>query len=243
MNWSIVEQIFLKDLQELRKNRYVFLSLFFLPILLVSVTVIDLYTAISSSSSSPSEVALLISIFTEIIILIPAIVSVLIGATSVVIEKNNRSLEPLLATPITDTELLVGKALTPFVPAVILGFAAYGAVIVAVDYLTYPVFGSYVLPTHTMLYQMFVMAPLVGLFGTFVALFISTKIKDVRAAQQVSTLVIMPLFIVLVIGSISLASTFSLLVLVTVMLAIVVVGVARLTIRQFNRESILVSWK
>lgn len=238
-----MEQIFVKDLQELSKNRYVFLSMFFLPVLLVSITVIDLYSAITSPSSSPGEISIIISIFTEIIILIPAIVSVLIGATSVVIEKNNRSLEPLLATPITDTELLVGKALAPFVPAVILGFAAYGAVIAAVDYLTYPVFGSYILPTHTMLYQMFVMAPLVGLFGTFVALFISTKIKDVRAAQQVSTLVIMPLFIVLVVGSIAFASTFSLLVLVTVVLALLVVGIARLTIRQFNRESILVSWK
>ena len=125
----------------------------------------------------------------------------------------------------------------------ILGYAAYGAVIPAVDFLTYPVFGTYILPTGMMLYQMFVMAPLVGLFGTFVALFISTKIKDVRAAQQVSTLSIMPLFLVLIIGSLAFASTFDLLIVLTVILVGAVIGFARLTIKQFNRESILISWK
>ena len=243
MNWSIVEQIFVKDLQELSKNRYVFYSMLLLPVLLVSVTIIDTYAAMSSSPVSIVEISLVISTLSEIIILIPAIVSILIGSTSVVIEKNNKSLEPLLATPITDTELLMGKALAPFIPAMVLGYIAYGAVIPAVDFLTYPVFGTYLLPTNMMLYQMFVMAPLVGLFGTFVALFVSTKMKDVRAAQQVSTLSIMPLFLVLIIGSLAFASTFDLLVVLTVILVGAVIGFARLTIRQFNRESILISWK
>jgi len=238
-----VEQVFVKDLQELSKNRYVFYSMLLLPVLLVSVTIIDTYAAMSSSPVSIVEISLVISTLSEIIILIPAIVSILIGSTSVVIEKNNKSLEPLLATPITDTELLMGKALAPFIPAMVLGYIAYGAVIPAVDFLTYPVFGTYLLPTNMMLYQMFVMAPLVGLFGTFVALFVSTKMKDVRAAQQVSTLSIMPLFLVLIIGSLAFASTFDLLVVLTVILVGAVIGFARLTIRQFNRESILISWK
>jgi ABC-2 type transport system permease protein len=242
MNWTSVWQVFIKDMQELSKNRYVFYSMLFLPVLLVAISIFNIYSAVTSDSPA-STVALLVTTFSTIIIFIPAIISVLIGATSVVIEKNNRSLEPLLATPITDAELLVGKALTPFVPAVILGLLAYGVIIPAVDYLTYPIFGAYVLPTHMMLYQMFVLTPLVGLFGTFVALFISTKIKDVRGAQQVSMLTVMPLFVILIIGSLSLASTFDLLIVVTLVLILAVVGFAMLTIKQFNRESILISWK
>jgi len=243
LNWGNVEQVFKKDLQELSKNRYIFGSMIFLPILLVSITIIDTYSAVNSQPVSVPTILELTTTFSEIVVLIPAIVSVLIGSTSVVIEKNNRSLEPLLATPITDSELLIGKALAPFVPAVILGFAAYVVIIPAIDFLTYPVIGSYILPTHMLLYQIFVLTPLIGLFGTFVALFISTKIKDVRAAQQVSTLAVMPLFFVLIIGSLTIASTFNLLIAVTIVLAVVVVGVAMLTIRQFNRETILISWK
>lgn len=242
MNWRAVKQIFLKDLLELRKNRYVFFSLIFLPTILVGISIIDTYSAVTSSSGI-TGVSILVSTFSEIIILIPAIISVLVGATNVVIEKNNRSLEPLLATPITDTELLVGKAFTPFILALILGFCAYGVFIPAIDFLTYSVYGSNILPTLGMLYQIFVMAPLVALFGTFVALFISSKVKDVRAAQQMSTLIVLPLFLALIIGSIALASTFYLLIAITVILALAVIGFATLTIRQFNRESILISWK
>lgn len=243
MNWGNVKQIFIKDLEELSKNRYVFYSMLVMPVILISITIVNIYSAVSSPPVSTTEVTILTSTFSEIIILIPAVVSVLIGATSVVIEKNNRSLEPLLATPITTTELMIGKALTPFVPAIMLSFAAYGVVIPAVDYLTYSVFGGYILPTRMMLYQMFVMAPLIGLFGTFVALFISTKIKDVRAAQQVSMLSVMPLLLILIVGTIALASTYYLLLAVTLIIVAAVVGFARLTIKQFNRESILISWK
>ena len=242
MNWTSVGQVFIKDFQELTKNRYVFFSMLFLPVLLVGISIFDIYSAVNSSSPT-STIATLVLTFSTIIILIPAIVSVLIGCTSVVIEKNNRSLEPLLATPITDTELLVGKALTPFIPAMILGYAAYGAIIPIADYLTFPVFGANVLPSPMLLYQMFVLAPLIGLFGTFVALFISTKIKDVRAAQQVSMLSVMPLFVLLIIGTLTLASISNLLVVITVILIFAVVGFAWLTIKQFNRESILISWK
>jgi ABC-2 type transport system permease protein len=232
-----------KDLEEISKNRYVFFSLVFLPCLLVGITVFDTYTAANSRPVSVLEVTILVSTFSEIIILIPAIVSVLIGSTSVVSEKTNKSLEPLLATPITDSELLVGKALAPFVPALGLGLAAYAAVIPAIDLLTYPIFHSYLLPTRVMVYQIVVMTPLIALLGTFVALFVSTKMKDVRAAQQVSTLTIMPLFIALIAGSLTLASNFDLVILESVILGVAVLGVARLTIGQFNRESILVSWK
>lgn len=243
MNWIPVNQVFTKDLQELRKNRSVFLSLIFLPALLVVVSIINVYSQVSSQPVSIPTLSTLVTIFSTFIILIPAIVSVLVGATSVVIEKNNRSLEPLLATPITDGELLFGKALVPFALAMILGYTAYAVDIAALDYLTYPVYNAYILPTHFMLYLMFVMTPLIAMFGTFVALFVSTKVKDIRAAQQVSTLTVIPLFLLLIIGSVALASTTFFLLIITFVLIVAVVGFATLTVKAFNRENILVSWK
>jgi hypothetical protein len=53
----------------------------------------------------------------------------------------------------------------------------------------------------------------------------------------------MPLFFILIIGSIVLASTFYLLIAVTIVLVIAVIGSATLTVKAFNRESILISWK
>ena len=243
LNWGAVREIFVKDLQELSKNRYVFYSMLILPCLLVGVTLINTYSTLSNPQISAAQISILISTVSETVIIVPAIVSVLIGSTSVVIEKNNRSLEPLLATPITDSELLVGKALAPFVPGLGIGLVSYTAIIIGVDVLTYPVYHAFILPTPILLYQMLVLAPLVGLFGTFVALFISTKIKDVRAAQQVSTFAVLPLFFVLIFASFFLTSTLDLLFALTLILVVAIVGFVRLTISQFKRESILVSWK
>lgn len=62
-------------------------------------------------------------------------------------EKERNTLEALLATPLTDSELLVGKILVSFVPGMgvtIIGFLLYTA---TVDLLTYSIFEAYILPT------------------------------------------------------------------------------------------------
>lgn len=243
MNWSIVKEVLVKDLQELSKNRYVFYSMLFLPAVLVLITGFDAFTSIGRPGIRGSDVILVISVTAQSFVLVPAIVSVLIGSTSVVIEKNNRSLEPLLATPITDSELLVGKSLAPFIPALLLGLAAYAAVIGLVDAITYPAFGYFLLPSRLMLYQMFALTPLVALFGTFVALFVSSKMKDVRAAQQISMFAVLPLFLVLIAGAVALSSSYLLIIGITMALIAGILAFAWLAIKTFNRESILVTWK
>src|SRR5574338_688738 len=58
------------------------------------------------------------------IIFMPLIIPINIAAYSIVGEKTTRSLEPLLATPITTAELLIGKTLAAAIPAIV---ATYGA--------------------------------------------------------------------------------------------------------------------
>ena len=56
----------------------------------------------------------------------PLMVPVTIAAYSIVGEKITRSLEPLLATPVTTTELLLGKGLAAALPGVGTAWACYG---------------------------------------------------------------------------------------------------------------------
>jgi len=53
------------------------------------------------------------------------IIPVNIAAYSVVGEKTTRSLEPLLATPITTAELLIGKNMAAAIPAVLATWAGF----------------------------------------------------------------------------------------------------------------------
>jgi ABC-2 type transport system permease protein len=244
MNLSNAREVTVKDLQEMSKNRYVFFAMIFLPAILVGVTVYVTYTVIGSYGTgvTASEVYPVLLPTLQTLLFIPAIITVLIGSTSVVIEKNNRSLEPLLATPISDAELLLGKSLAPFLPALAVTYAGYAAAIGLIDYVGYGPLHVFLLPTRLLVYEIVVLVPILGLFGTFASLFVSSKVKDVRAAQQLSTFTVLPLLLAFEFLSNYIASNVFWLELLSAVLAVGVVVIAELTIRRFKRESILVSW-
>ncbi len=240
MNWPAVIEIFKKDLQETTRNRYVFLSVSVLPIIIILENVFAVSQIINSPSGA-AQLRQILPVTSIIVLLIPSVVTALLASTSVVIEKNNRSLEPLLATPITDTELLLGKCLAAFVPAMVVSYGTLAVLVGAIDYLTIGKLGIAVLPTPGMLYQL-ALIPLIGLLGTFVSLLVSTKIKDVRAAQQVSTFAVLPIlaFAAFISGIFAVDPLYQ--AAAILILTAVVVVVARVTIHRFSRESILVSW-
>jgi ABC-2 type transport system permease protein len=240
MNWPAVIEIFRKDIQETTKNRYVFLSVSVLPIIIIFENVLAV-SQIIKEVSAVSQLPIILQASSLMVLLIPSVVTSLLASTSVVIEKNNRSLEPLLATPITDSELLLGKCLAAFIPAMVVSYGTLVVLISAIDVLTINALGYAVLPIPSMAYQ-FALIPLIGLLGTFISLLVSTKIKDVRAAQQASTFAVLPVlaFAALLSGIIAVDPLYQ--VVAIIVFAVVVVALARFTIRRFSRESILISW-
>lgn len=242
-----MKELMIKDLQETRRNRYVFLSILFLPILLAVIGVFGVSViALSLGNSTgelPSDVLYLPDLFSGMLVLVPGIITTLIGSTSIVMEKNNRSLEPLLGTPISDSELFLGKSLAPLLPAMGATYLAFAIYIGGTIALTYPTLGYFVIPNAVTYIDMVFLAPIVGFLGTFAALLISSKVSDVRAAQQVSTFVILPVLIIVYVPIFT--SSHNLLILIlfgSIMLAATVL-VFFLTVKVFRREAILVSWK
>ena len=62
---------------------------------------------------------LLLSQFKFFILFIPTMIAISFATFSIIEEKQSRSLEPLLATPVRTWELLLGKALSGAIPALI----------------------------------------------------------------------------------------------------------------------------
>lgn len=242
-----MREIFRKDFLELRSNRSVFATLFVLPAVLtfegiLSVTFVT--AGISPGSSGAADSILRTAgISFDLLLLIPLLTSVTIGATSIVQEKTNHSLEPLLATPITDNELLVGKALTPLIPGIVAAWVCYAAEFVAIDAIAWRVVGGLVVPTALSAYQMIVLAPGLGLLGTFAILVVSSWAKDSRAAQQMSTFVVLPVLIAVLVVFAVLPASAVVLGGFSVALGIAVLGLGRLAVRKFDRPSILISWR
>ena len=136
-------------------------------------------------------------LFAPFFLVIPLMVSSVISSDSFAGEKERKTIEALLAAPFTDGELLMGKVLVSFAPAMgvtLLGFILYTAV---VDALTVGRFGFLLLPNLTWLVMILFLALAVSLLGIGATVIISSRVKGFREAQQLSALMVVPVLALL----------------------------------------------
>jgi ABC-2 type transport system permease protein len=167
-----------------------------------------------------------------------------IAAYGIVGEKVERSLEPLLSTPTTDGEILLGKVLAAFLPTMLAVWAGSVLYQVLVDLETRGPLGYLLFPNWDMALILFVMAPLACLYAIEFSVLASSRASDARTAQQYAGLVFVPLIFIYVAGEIgSLPLTTTNLLYVCAGLAALVVALFFASERLFRREEILTSWK
>jgi ABC-2 type transport system permease protein len=163
---------------------------------------------------------------------------------SIVGEKVERSLEPLLATPMDDGEILLGKSLAAFLPtiaAIYFGAATYMALI---DALSHQQLGYLFYPNWTMAVFLLLATPLTCMFSIELSVIISARITDVRAANQFGGLIVIPfmgLYVAAEIRIISLdAGTLLVISAILLLVDVVLFFISRST---FRRDEILTRWK
>lgn len=181
--------------------------------------------------------------FLVLLVLTPVAGSMSVAAYSVIGEKQARTLEPLLATPLTTFELLMAKVLGALLPALALTVACFAAYLGGVALVAEP--GVYrALLTPASLALILVLGPLASLAALQLAVCVSSRVNDARSAQQIGALVVLPIAGLLVL---QLTGTFQLTLPVIASLALVLTaanaGLMLLGIALFDRESILTRWK
>ena len=130
--------------------------------------------------------------FLILLVLTPVAGSMSLAAYSVIGEKQARTLEPLLATPITTFELLAGKVAGSLLPALVLTVACFGTYFAGVALIARA--GVYtVLLTPRSLAIVFVLGPLAALAALQLAVCVSSRVNDARSAQQIGALIILPI--------------------------------------------------
>ena len=159
-------------------------------------------------------------------------------------EKLEKSLEPLLSTPTTDGELLLGKGLAALLPSI--GVSYLGAVIFMgfVDELTSGRLGYLYFPNQTMAVILLIAVPLACVFSVEVNVVIASLVGDLRAAQQLGTLASVPFGGVFVLAETNFTSL-NLATLLTISVLLLVIDVVLLQVCRttFRREEILTKWK
>jgi ABC-2 type transport system permease protein len=198
--------------------------------------------ALAVLSGEARAQAWLLTQFFLLQLVVPMVGAMSIATNSVIAEKQARTLEPLLATPITTAELLTAKTLGAFVPAVLLVFAGLSLYVGAAAALAEPGVWRVVLNAHTLVSAL-LLGPLASLAGLLVGVVASSRVNDARTAQQFGVLVVLPitgLFMGQVAGGYLIGM--STLLAVSAVLALADLVLLWIGVRVFDRERILTRW-
>ncbi len=260
-----VRTIILKEWADIRRNKLVFSVVIGVPLLMVLIPVVMLFimsrapvdsrdleelsrmlqnTLFTGMDGREALQAAMASNFMILFLMMPLMVPVTIAAYSIVGEKIMRSLEPLLATPVSTAQLLLGKGLAAALPGIVMTWFSYAVFLVFARLFAVSdrVFSVFVNPMW--LIAMFVLSPLLTVMAVNVGIIVSSRTSDPRAAEQLGSLIILPLmvlFIGVMAGFIMLsATTFWLSSLIVLVLD---AGLLYLGVTLFQRETILTRWK
>jgi ABC-2 type transport system permease protein len=179
-----IRAIVRKELRDYRRNRSIVVAMTLIPL----VFVIQPLTAVLAASAAGElghrhELLYMLGI--------PAIVPTTLAAYAVVGERQQGTLEPVLTTPIRRDELLLGKALAVLIPSVVAAYLVYGVFLACVALFARPGVAPALIRGPDVLAQVLYTPPLAA-WSIWVGVATSTRVSDIRVAQQVATLASLP---------------------------------------------------
>jgi ABC-2 type transport system permease protein len=240
--WIIAE----KDFAIFRKKKSVIYSVVLLPLFVsISLPMILQFSGGSKSGGIPAEaLPTVVNAFSFLFITGAVTLPTAIASYSLVGEKVQKSIEPLLATPTTEGEILLGKSIAAFLPpmaAIYMGAVIFMALI---DSLTYSTLGYFYFPSWNMGVIMLLLAPLSSILSIEFDILISSRVNDVRAAQQLGGIIALPFAGIYVLAEASILSLeTSNLLIISASLVTIDVILFYISKEVFRREKILTKWK
>ncbi len=259
-----IRAIIIKEWAETLKDRTILMSILLPPLLFVAIpsvlvrvsdagmntlkpdTIQTLYALspdLRAVDAQDVTKLVLLNQFLVFFLMMPAFIPLTIAAQSIIGEKQNRTLEPLLATPVTTWELMLGKSLAAAIPAIAITWAAFAIFFASTIPAVSDTLREALLQTKWLL-AAGVIAPLLCMLGVGLAVLLSSRLNDARAAQQIGAMVVIPIV------GLSIAQTAGKLflglqefVIGALALALIDIVVLYLAVKVFDRETILTRWK
>jgi ABC-2 type transport system permease protein len=223
LNVHVAILVFRKDWREIRRNWQVLLPIIIVPFIAsvflpIIIGVIPSFAGTNTSSSqgiesliknlpadvqnglvglTPNQIVfyvLVLYFLAPFFLIIPLMASSVIASDSFAGEKERKTIEALLATPISDDELLLGKILVSFIPSMIITFVSFVAFSTVVDVFSFIMLnGRLLLPNWNWLVLILGVAPTVALAGIGLTVIISARVRGFREAQQISVILLAPI--------------------------------------------------
>jgi ABC-2 type transport system permease protein len=231
-----VRAVIRKELREFRRNRSLVIGMGIVPLVFCVQPFVAVFTLSSSASNALSREHVLLYMLG-----IPALVPSFIAAYCVVGERQQGTLEPVLTTPISREELLLGKALAALLPSIAVSYVVFGLFVLCVTLFAQPGVATALIRPGDLVAQV-LFTPLLALWSIWLAMIISTRASDVRVAQQLATLASLPTVAVTTLVAVNVITPSGELALVAAVILLVLNGIGlRAVSSTFDRERLVTS--
>jgi ABC-2 type transport system permease protein len=178
--------------------------------------------------------------FAPMFLIFPLMFSTIIAAESFAGERERKTMEALLYTPATDTELFLGKVVAGFVPALLITWVSFFAYAVVVNVAGMNIFHALWFPLPGWYPLIFWITPALAVLGIAFTVLISSRTQTFMGAYQSSAALV-----ILVLGLVAGQATGVLYLSVGVgmVIGLVVWAIAAVlvtvAVRSFNRSKLL----
>ncbi len=184
--------------------------------------------------------AVIVYFLAPFFLFIPVMTASITAASSLVGEKERRTIEGLLYTPLSNRELVLAKVLGSVIPAVVLTWIAFVVYTVLVGVLGAPMMGGIFFPTWAWAVLIVLLVPLVSFLATSLIVAVSGRSTSMQGAQGTSMFVIFPV-LALVLGQATGVMLFNVVVALVAAMVLAILDVLAfvLVVAKFQREQIV----
>jgi len=234
-----------KDFSVFRTKKNIIYSIVLFPLLASTALPLVVHFTIGKHYGIPrTALPPVLNAFAFFFVIGAASLPTAIASYSLVGEKVERSLEPLLATPATDGEVLLGKSFAAFLLPMAAIYGGATIFMALMDTFTYGILGYLYFPNWSIGVVLLMVAPLAAMLCIGLNVIVSSRINDVRAAQQLGGLTVLPFAGIYLAGQIDILplSTSNLLV-ISAVLSVIDLVLFYFSTTTFRREEILTKWK
>jgi ABC-2 type transport system permease protein len=237
-----VRAVVRKELRDYRRKRSIVATMIILPLVFLIEPVVTIFLAPSAEAGSSLNTYVVIPLL--YLLLLPVIIPSTLAAYTVVGEREQGTLEPLLTTPIRQQEFIVGKAAAVMIPSALLSYVVIGIFLIAVELFARARISSAIFHQGPILLALFLFTPLLAGWAIVVGMAISVRASEVRVAQQLGMLASLPIIGVVFLLAVGVIHpTFPAALLFALGILMLDTVALRIVSRMFNRERLVTGVK
>ena len=230
-----------KELLEVSRDKKLIIPFLLIPVGIPILFSFILHTAIRAGVNEPQFQQIMINMypmFLMILGIVAAAFSLGIAVESFVGEKERKTFEPLLATPLSDIELFIGKCLAATVLPVIVAYIAE-ILFIGITTFQFAQAGAQFTMQFGQILFIIILMPSLALFMCSFASIISAWASSVKSASQLAAFIILPIIFFFQFYGASIIRSYNIMALVAIGIIAIDVLTVYIGSRIFQREKLI----